>query len=126
MVDFSGLEFVDGPPIYLQIMAYVKRGVVGGSVAHGDELPSRRVLSVQLGVNPNTIQKAYRLLEEEGLLTSHAGSKSYIQVTHQTLTILRQELLGAELSAMVSNLKAMGATKDQAITLLSNLWEETL
>ncbi|WP_409968934.1 GntR family transcriptional regulator [Bengtsoniella intestinalis] len=126
MVNFSGLTLTEGPPIYLQITTYVKRGMVGGTICHGDELPSRRVLSVQLGVNPNTIQKAYRLLEENGLLTSHAGSKSYIQTTPQTIATLRQELLEAELSAMVSAVKAMGTTKEEALTLLSNLWEETL
>lgn len=125
MVDFSGLTFTEGTPIYLQIITHVKRGLVGGTIIHGDELPSRRMLSVALGVNPNTIQKAFRLLEEAGLLLSHPGAKSYVQATPQTIATLRQELLGAELSAMVTAMKAMGTTKDDAMTLLANLWEET-
>ena len=64
MVSFEGFRAVDGVPIYLQIQTYVRRGCVAGTIRDGDELPSRRVLSALLGVNPNTVQKAFRLLEE--------------------------------------------------------------
>ena len=76
MIDFGAFRAEDGTPIYLQIIKYLKQGVVSGAVADGDELPSRRVLSALLGLNPNTVQKACRMLEEEGLLVSHAGAKS--------------------------------------------------
>lgn len=67
MVSFEGFRAVDGVPIYLQIQTYIRRGCVAGTIRDGDELPSRRVLSALLGVNPNTVQKAFRLLEDEGL-----------------------------------------------------------
>ena len=76
MLDFTGLRLQDDTPIYQQLIRHVQLCVVAGSVQPGDELPSRRLLSAQLGVNPNTVQKAYRQLEEEGLLRSFAGSKS--------------------------------------------------
>ncbi|MFR3289409.1 MAG: GntR family transcriptional regulator [Lachnospiraceae bacterium] len=81
MIDFGAFRAEDGTPIYLQIIKYLKQGVVSGAVADGDELPSRRVLSALLGLNPNTVQKACRMLEEEGLLVSHAGAKSCVRVT---------------------------------------------
>ena len=56
MDHFSDFVPMDGSPIYLQIILHLKRGMVAGSVRHGDELPSRRVLSSLLGVNPNTVQ----------------------------------------------------------------------
>ena len=68
MLSFSRFVPEEGLPIYLQIIRHVKRGIAAGTVQGGDELPSRRMLSAQLGVNPNTVQKAYRLLEEEGLI----------------------------------------------------------
>lgn len=124
MVDFSGLSFTEGMPIYLQIIAHVKRGLVAGSMAQGDEMPSRRVMAARLGVNPNTIQKAYRMLEDEGLLTSHAGAKSYLQATPATVQALRGELLGGEVAAMVASIQAMGLTKDEALALVAQHWEE--
>ena len=76
MISFADFHPREGPPIYQQIILHIKRGAAAGTVVHGDELPSRRTLSALLGVNPNTVQKAYRLLEEEGLIQSHAGAKS--------------------------------------------------
>ena len=67
MLSFDNFLQTEGMPIYLQIIRYIKQGLVAGTVQDGEELPSRRVLSALLAVNPNTIQKAYRILEEEEL-----------------------------------------------------------
>ena len=76
MISFERFVPEEGVPIYLQILRYVKREAVAGLIRDGDELPSRRVLSALLGVNPNTVQKAYRMLEEESLIQSHTGTAS--------------------------------------------------
>ena len=68
MISFEGFKTEDGTPVYQQILLYIKRGAVAGTIADGDDLPSRRMLSALLGINPNTVQKAFRLLEEEGLI----------------------------------------------------------
>lgn len=78
MISFDSFVISDGSPIYMQILRYIQRGAAAGRIADGDELPSRRVLSALLGINPNTVQKAYRMLEEAGLMESHAGAKSYM------------------------------------------------
>ena len=70
MCDFGSFVPADGLPIYLQIVRYVERGVAAGTIADGEELPSRRVLSAQLGVNPNTVARAYYELEDEGVIRS--------------------------------------------------------
>jgi len=84
LLSFTPFPLEEGVPIYVQIVRHVKRGIVSGSVQDGDELPSRRVLSAQLGVNPNTVQKAYRLLEDEGIISSHAGAKSAVWRTRES------------------------------------------
>lgn len=67
MLSFSGFRLEDGSPIYQQIIRYLEQGIAAGTIRDGDGLPSRRVLSAQLGVNPNTVQKACRMLEEAGV-----------------------------------------------------------
>ena len=67
VISFEDFILQDDSPIYMQIIRYVKRGIVSGVIQNGDEMLSRRALSALLGVNPNTIQKAYHLLEEEGI-----------------------------------------------------------
>jgi len=122
MVSFAELVLGTGVPIYLQIVLYVKRGMVAGTIQNGDEMPSRRVLSTLLGVNPNTIQKAYRILEEEGLICSHTGAKSYASYMPETIGILRRQLLEADIQTLIDAMKQMDVTKDEAISFLSDLW----
>ena len=85
MITFEHFKLEEGTPIYQQILLYIKRGIIAGSIGSGDELPSRRMMSALLGINPNTVQKAYRMLEEEGLITSHSGAKSYVDVTEEKI-----------------------------------------
>lgn len=113
----------DGTPIYLQILLYIKRGIIAGTIADGDELPSRRVLSALLGVNPNTVQKAYRMLEEEGLIASHSGAKSYMVLPQETIQRVRAELLEGDARTIVSAMKQMGLSKAEALALLETYWD---
>lgn len=122
MISFENFTMSGGSPIYLQILLYIKRGMIAGSICDGDELPSRRVLSALLGVNPNTVQKAYKLLEEEGLIASRAGAKSCVVVTEAKLIEIRAELLEADAKEAVMKLKMMGVSKEEAHELIDRFW----
>lgn len=122
MISFDSFLMEAGIPIYLQIILFIKRGMVSGQIQPGDELPSRRVLSALLGVNPNTIQKAYRMLEEEGLVSSHAGAKSYVVLDEATLTKIRAELLENDARTLIDAMKQMGLSKREALALIENHW----
>ncbi|MFI3253389.1 MAG: GntR family transcriptional regulator [Eubacteriales bacterium] len=124
MVSFHDLILKEDSPIYLQIIAHVKAGIVGELIKNGDEMPSRRTVSALLGVNPNTIQKAYRQMEEEGLIYSHAGAKSSITVSQAQVKELKKELLEGDILHIILRLQAIGLKKEDAFTLLEDLWEE--
>ena len=126
MISFDGFRPEDGSPIYLQIIRYVKQGIVSGEIADGDELPSRRVLSAMLGLNPNTVQKACRLLAEEGLLESRAGAKSCVSVTDELRERVRSELVRADALAAASAFKRMGVPLEEALELVRRAYEEEL
>lgn len=123
MISFENFIMQDGSPIYLQILLYIKRGIIAGMISDGDELPSRRVLSALLGVNPNTVQKAYKMLEDEGLIQSRTGAKSYVVVTVAKLREIRTELLEADAKNAVDSLKLMGVSKEEAHTLIDKYWD---
>lgn len=123
MCDFGGFVPADGLPIYLQIVRYVERGVAAGTIADGEELPSRRVLSAQLGVNPNTVQKAYRLLEEAGLITSRSGAKSEVCAPPEQAAALRTRLLEQEIAGFIRSLRQSGLEKEAALELIDRLWD---
>lgn len=123
MISFENFMMQDGSPIYVQILLYIKRGIIAGMISDGDELPSRRVLSALLGVNPNTVQKAYKMLEDEGLIQSRTGAKSCVAVTVGKLREIREELLEDDAKNAVNSLKLMGVSKEEAHALIDKYWE---
>jgi GntR family transcriptional regulator len=72
------LDFRSGIPIYLQIMEQIKRQIASGELQPGDQLPTVRQLATDLRVNFNTIARAYRLLDEAGVISTQHGRGTYI------------------------------------------------
>ena len=124
MLDFRKLELNTTEPVYVQIVSFVKRQIFTGAAEKGESLPSRRELAAILKINPNTVQKAFHLLEEEQLIESRTGAKSCMTLPEKTLAALRQELLSEELRNAARTLRQMGITKEDALRLLAQAWEE--
>ena len=124
MISFESFKTEDGKPIYQQILDYIKRGAVSGAIQNGDELPSRRVLSALLGINPNTVQKAFRLLEEEGLIESRAGSGSVMTLSDERTAQIRAELLAEDIRGITGALKRTGVGREEALALIARYWDE--
>ena len=123
MISFDAFVFEDNVPIYLQIVGYIKRGIVAGTIENGAEMPSRRMLSALLGVNPNTVQKSYAMLEEEGLLHYRSGAKSCVAAAEAAIRRLRGEILGLSLKTVIDAMKQMGMTLEDAQAALADHWE---
>ena len=126
MISFEQFHIEDGSPIYLQIIQYVRREIASGSIRNNDEMPSRRVLSALIGVNPNTIQKAYRCLEEDGVIESRSGAKSYVKIDDSQIRKIRTALLENDVKAMIRNMKQMGISIEEAVDVIENAWKETV
>ncbi len=123
MISFDSFIAQEGIPIYLQIVKHIKSGIVAGNILNGDEVPSRRVLSALLGVNPNTIQKAYKMLEDEGLMESRSGAKSFMIFGDEAVASVRKQLIESDATAIITSLKQMGLNKDEALALIETYWE---
>lgn len=123
MISFEDFVLGDGYPIYLQIIRHIKQGIAAGTIGHQEEVPSRRALSALLGVNPNTIQKAYHMLEEEGVIVSRSGAKSYSNVDRNTVECIRRELLAGDTRIWVEAMKRLGVSRDAALELAAQVWE---
>lgn len=124
MVSFANFTPEGEGPIYLKIVRFVMAGVAAETITDGEEMPSRRVLSALLGVNPNTVQKAYRMLEEEGLVLSRSGAKSFVSVTPELMEALRGRLQREEISKVLRSLRSGGMEKAEALELFGRLWDE--
>ena len=126
IVDFTKLELNKLSPIYLQIVRYIKMGIVSSSIENGDEMPSRRVLSTMLSVNPNTVQKAYKQLEEEELLISYAGSKSIVCFHKEQVRKIKEELIIDETYHYIQYIKGMGINLTEVKNLIEELWNKEI
>lgn len=122
MISFDNFSPVDGSPIYMQIVMHIKRGAAAGIIHDGDELPSRRMLSALLGVNPNTVQKAYRILEDDGLITSHSGAKSLMQLDEHKIEAIKSSLLENDIIRIINSMQQMGISKEEALKLIDQYW----
>ncbi len=123
MITFENFNIGDDLPIYMQILRYIKRGIASGNIEDGDELPSRRVLSALIGVNPNTVQKAYRILEDEELIVSRSGAKSFIRLSGDATEKIRTELLTSDAKNLIDAMRGMGLSKNEAVKLIEMYWE---
>jgi GntR family transcriptional regulator len=72
------LNFRSGIPIYSQIVEQIKQLIASGKLRQGDQLPTVRALAQELRVNFNTIARAYRLLDEAGIISTQQGRGTYI------------------------------------------------
>ena len=68
-----------GVPIYLQVIEQIKRSVALGILAAGEQLPTVKQLALDLTINPNTVAKAYRELERDGVIETAAGRGSFVR-----------------------------------------------
>ncbi|HEV7179438.1 MAG TPA: GntR family transcriptional regulator [Candidatus Baltobacteraceae bacterium] len=68
-----------GVPIYLQVIEQVKRSVAIGILSAGEQLPTVKQLALDLTINPNTVAKAYRELERDGVIETAAGRGSFVR-----------------------------------------------
>lgn len=87
------LNYRDARPIYEQVRDGLRHLVVTGALQAGDKLPSVRALASSLAINPNTIQRAYELLEAEGYVSSVPGKGSFAAPHHQVDSARRDGLL---------------------------------
>ena len=75
------LDFRSGQPIYMQIVEQVRQQIARGDLKPGDQLPTVRQLATDLRVNFNTVARAYRLLDESGLISTQHGRGTYVWET---------------------------------------------
>lgn len=111
------LNYRDASPIYEQIKEGFKSMILTGALAEDEKLPSVRELAVELAINPNTIQRAYRELEYEGYIYSVAGKGSFVSGGQDVRTKRIDECTSALLET-IRELKTLGLSKEEIIKLI--------
>jgi GntR family transcriptional regulator len=123
------IDFRSGIPGYLQIVEQVQRWLSEGEIKPGDQLPTVRQLASELRVNFNTIARAYRMLDDAGLISTQRGRGTYLldRPTEETKRLLRTETLELQIKRMLASLSRQGFTKEeinQKINTISKTWNK--
>ena len=114
------LNYRDSKPIYEQIKDGLRKLVISGAVKTDEKLPSVRELATQLSINPNTIQKAFKELEQEGYIYTIAGRGSF-PAERKDVTQGRNESLMKEFDEIVKELLYLSEDKDVLIRRIEEL-----
>ncbi len=108
------INFRDPRPIYEQVKEGFRQLILSGALAADEKMPSVRELAAGLAINPNTIQRAYRELEQEGYICSVPGRGSFVLERSGALAARRKELL-AELEERVRQLRGLGMSEEEIL-----------
>lgn len=114
-----GFELNSKEPIYLQIVAYMKRQIVSGELKGGERVLSVREYASEIKVNPNTIQRVYSELENEGLIHTQRGIGKFVTEDNEKVNDLREELFNETIEGFIRDSKALGFTKEDLMGIIS-------
>ena len=105
-------------PIYTQIVDRFKQLIFSGAMSPGEKVPAVRELALELGVNPNTLQRAMSELEREGLLYTERTAGRFVTDDNALIIALREELIATVVREFLAEMKALGCSSAEAELLI--------
>jgi GntR family transcriptional regulator len=114
------LDFRSGIPIYLQVMERIKESIASGRLKPGDQLPTVRALALELRVNFNTVARAYRLLDENGVISTQQGRGTYILELPppEMSEKIRQQAVQALTARYLNDASRLGGSPEEIASIL--------
>jgi len=114
-----------GVPLYVQLQQQLQQRILAGQLIHGEQLPSVRDFSEEMGINPLTVAKVYQILEREGFVETRRGLGTY--VSHQSPALkmdARRRQIGPALDQLVAEAMHLGLGEKEIQALLSEKFRQ--
>ena len=120
-------QFSNDAPIYAQLIEQIKVGIVSGAFPPGERLPSVRDLATEVGVNPNTMQRALAELERDGLVYSQRTAGRFVTEDQTMIEAAKRGLAEGHIQTFLAAMRRLGYGKEDILNLLrqENEKEET-
>lgn len=109
--------------LYEQIQKQIIEYIAMGLLKPQEQLPAVRTLAKELGINPNTVQKAYQECERDGFIYSIQGKGSFVCDIKESLTLIKQKVF-TEITALFSDSQNLGLSKKDLESLMKSALEE--
>ena len=117
------LDYQDRRPIYEQVVEKIQLLIVRGVLAPDSQLPSVRKLAMELSINPNTIQRAYAELEQQGFIYPVKGRGNFVSPNVELIQ-RQKELYYRDLKKIVRLCKKLGISKEELLEQVAAYYEE--
>lgn len=105
-------------PVYIQVIRYFKEQIATGMFEPGQEIPSRREIANRIKINPNTAQRAYKEMEEQGLIYTERNLPSRITKDEQILGAVREELIVEAVDSFIRSIRSINVPVDEVLDLV--------
>ncbi|MGM8211341.1 GntR family transcriptional regulator [Virgibacillus sp. W0430] len=120
------LKFNNRDPVYVQVIRYFKEQMASGTLTAGQEIPSRRELANKLKINPNTAQRAYKEMEEEGLIYTEGNLPSKVTKDENKMNAVRNELLMDAVDTFVQSVRPINVSMEELIHLVTDKYSKEI
>ena len=117
------LDYKSKMPIYEQIKEGIKSLIMSGAIAENEKIPSVREVAVNMAINPNTVQKAYKELENEGFIYSQRAKGYYASGTSNNIEEKRKTQLFLEIEKCVKELEFIGISEKEITEKISKIYK---
>ena len=124
MIEFH-LDPRSGVAPYLQIVQQVRQALLLGLLSEGDQLPTVKQVVAKVAINPNTVLKAYRDLEREGLVAAKPGVGTFVTRTLSQASLTEHEPLRNDLAVWLKRARAAGLTEPEIEALFTSTFRAT-
>jgi DNA-binding transcriptional regulator YhcF (GntR family) len=119
------LNFNKRDPVYVQVVRHFKEEIATGKLEPGQEIPSRRELANKLKINPNTAQRAYKEMEEAGLIHTERNLPSKITQDEKVLGAVREELILQAVNTFVTAIRPINVPLNELVDLIKEKYTTT-
>lgn|SRR5574344_1026047 len=120
---FLEIDFKSDLPIYEQIRREIIIGLAKGNIKAGDKLPSVREMAENIGINLHTVNKAYKLLEADGVISMDRRFGSLISENINPMAAYDEGKIESELNLLIAIAKLKGLSKEEFIDHINQKWE---
>lgn len=107
-------------PVYIQVVRHFKEQIARGELQACEEIPSRRELASILKINPNTAQRAYKEMEEQGLIYTERNHPSRITEDENILSLVRDELITEAVDSFIRSIAPINPPLGEVLELIKN------
>ncbi|MGM0421161.1 MAG: GntR family transcriptional regulator [Bacillota bacterium] len=111
-------------PIYEQIIEYILKKLAAGKFSPGEKLPSQRQMAQELKVNPNTVQRSYREMENKGLVETKRGLGTFVTDSSEDIENIRAEMAAEMVKNFLNEMQALGYTRTQIEHLVAGYFRQ--